>query len=67
MAAVLGTLIGTQVYIQTQANQRESRQNKATVDTGAATHQFGGAPRAILALGTLNDPQALQFRASLGP
>jgi len=29
MAAVLGTLVATQVYIQTQANQREFAQNKS--------------------------------------
>ena len=72
MAAVLGTLIGTQVYIQTQANQRESRQNKSEQFLVLTRLLSANSPanlderqRAILALGTLNDPQALQLLVHL--
>ena len=72
MAAVLGTLIGTQVYIQTQANQRTLAQNKSKqfltlmrqLNPGAST-SLEEKQRAIIALGTLNDPQALQLLVAL--
>lgn len=72
MAAVLGTLVGTQVYIQTQANQRQEKQQNSeqflalvkqlSVDSPATLDERRGA---ILALGTLNDPQALQLLVDL--
>lgn len=72
MAAVLGTLVGTQVYIQTQANQRTLAQNKSKQFLTLMKQLSLSAPtnlaerqRAILALGTLNDPQALQLLVAL--
>lgn len=72
MAAVLGTLVGTQVYIQTQANQRQVRQQNSQQfvqlvqqlgDDSAATVEE--RRKAIAAMGTLNDPQALQMLVDL--
>jgi uncharacterized protein YjbI with pentapeptide repeats len=72
MAAVLGTLVGTEVYIQTQANQREEEQNNSqqfialvrqlSPNSAASINE---RQRAILALGTLNNPQALQLLVDL--
>lgn len=72
MAAVLGTLVGTQVYIQTQANQRQLLRHNSeqflalvkqlSLDSPATLDERRGA---ILALGTLNDPQALQLLVDL--
>ena len=68
MSAVLGTLVGTQVYIQSQANQRELRQQKSEQFVTLMTHSpatLEDRQRAILALGTLDDPQALQLLVDL--
>ncbi len=72
MSAVLGTLVGTQVYIQSQANQRELRQHKNEQFLTLMTQLSDNSPatledrqRAILALGTLDDPQALQLLVDL--
>lgn len=72
MAAVLGTLVGTQVYIQTQANQRAEEQHKSqqfltlikqlSPNSSATLEE---RQRAILGLGTLKDPQALQLLVNL--
>ncbi|MBR8833316.1 MAG: pentapeptide repeat-containing protein [Stigonema ocellatum SAG 48.90 = DSM 106950] len=72
MAAVLATLIGTQIYIQTQQNQRATEQNNSqqflalvkrlNFNSGATNDERRGT---ILALGTLNDPQAIQFLVDL--
>lgn len=72
MATLLGILIGTQVYIQTQVNQREfekhnSEQFLALVrqlspNSLASLEQ---RQRAILALGTLKTPQAIQLLVDL--
>ncbi|PPS44281.1 pentapeptide repeat-containing protein [Chroococcidiopsis sp. TS-821] len=72
MAAVLGTLVGTQVYIQTQANQRQLRQQNSQQFLALVQKLSDSAPttfeerrKAITALGTLNDPQALQMLVDL--
>lgn len=72
MAAVLGTLVGTQVYIQTQANQRQLRQQNSQQFLALVQKLSRNAPttqqerrKAITALGTLNDPQALQMLVDL--
>lgn len=69
-AAVLGTFVGTQVYIQGQANWRADRQrydekflqlvNQATTPTSLEAQRG-----AILALGTLDNPDAVQVLADL--
>ncbi|WP_159786559.1 pentapeptide repeat-containing protein [Sodalinema gerasimenkoae] len=71
LTAVLGTFVGTQVYIQQQANSREFQEqdnqmflslvDKLTPAAGAAD----GRRDAILALGTLNDPRALSLLVDL--
>lgn len=73
MAAVLGTLVGTQVYIQTQANQRQIRQQKSQqfvqlvqqLSHGNSAATLAERRKAIAAMGTLNDPQALQMLVDL--
>ena len=72
MATLLGTLIATQVYIQTQVNQREvekhnSEQFLAIVRqlSPKATTTLEERQRAILALGTLKTPQAIQLLVEL--
>lgn len=72
LAAVLGTLVGTQVYIQTQKNQREFEQLKSEQFLALLRQLSADSPatveerqRAILAMGTLDDPQALQFLVNL--
>lgn len=70
-AAVLGTLVGTQVYIQNQATQRQKEQYKneqlrvlvAQLNANPATLEE--RQKAILALGTLDDAQALQWLVNL--
>lgn len=71
LATVLGTLVGTQVYIQTQKNQRQVAQNKSEQFV-SLIEQLSANPatlddrqRAILALGTINDPQVLQLLVDL--
>ncbi|MBW4640982.1 MAG: pentapeptide repeat-containing protein [Gloeocapsa sp. UFS-A4-WI-NPMV-4B04] len=70
-AAVLGTLVGTQVYIQNQATQRQKEQYK-NEQLRVLVKQLNANPatleerqKAILALGTLDDPQALQWLVNL--
>ncbi|MGI8503519.1 MAG: pentapeptide repeat-containing protein, partial [Hassallia sp.] len=72
MVAVLGTLVGTQVYIQTQQTNREADQGKRqqflalekqlTPNSTASDEERRSA---ILAMGTLNNPQAMEFLVSL--
>ncbi|MBD2340285.1 pentapeptide repeat-containing protein [Calothrix sp. FACHB-156] len=72
MVAVLTTLVGTQVYIQTQETQRKSQQInsqqflelvKQLNSSSFATVEERRS--AIVAMGTLNDPQAIKFLADL--
>lgn len=72
MAAVLGTFIGTQVYIQNQANLRASQNQDnevflALVGRLSPTANTDPAQRrgAILALGTLQDPRAVPLLVDL--
>lgn len=68
MTAVLATLIGTQVYIQTQQGNRESQKinsqqflalvQQLNPDSGASIED---RQRTILALGSLKDVQSIQF------
>ncbi|MEA5513442.1 pentapeptide repeat-containing protein [Nodularia sp. UHCC 0506] len=72
MIAVLGTLVATQVYIQTQQTRRETKQINsqkflALVETlnpnsGANTEE---RQTIILAMGGVNDPDAIQFLTDL--
>ena len=72
VAAVLGGLVSTQIYIQTQANQRSLQQQRSqqflvlvkqlSPKSSATLEERRGA---ILALGTLNDQQAAEFLVSL--
>jgi uncharacterized protein YjbI with pentapeptide repeats/uncharacterized RDD family membrane protein YckC len=72
MTAVLATLIGTQVYIQTQQTQRTTKQihsqqflalvKQLSPNSGATNEERQSA---ILAMGSLDDPQAIQFLADL--
>ncbi len=72
MVAVLGTLVGTQIYIQTQETKREADQGKRqqflalekqlTPNSTATDEERRSA---ILAMGTLNNPQAMEFLVSL--
>lgn len=68
MTTVLATLVGTQIYIQTQQNQRaiEQRNGQQFVALVKRLEPNSGATieerqSTILALGTLNDPQAIRF------
>ena len=71
MAAVLVTLVSTQVYIQNQANQRaflqQNNQQFLNVVKQLSPDAASSAERqrAIAILGTLRDPQALQVLATL--
>lgn len=71
LATVLGTLVGTQVYIQTQKNQRQLEQNKSEQflslvrQLDANPTSLDDRTRAILALGTIQDPQVLQLLVDL--
>ncbi|MEH2008399.1 pentapeptide repeat-containing protein [Nostoc sp.] len=72
MTAVLATLIGTQVYIQIQQSQRTTKQinsqqflelvKQASPNSGATNEQRQSA---ILAMGSLDDPQSIKFLADL--
>lgn len=72
MAAVLGTFVGTQVYIQNQANYRESQQqdnevfltlvSKLSPNTATDPTQKRAA---ILALGSVKDSRAIPLLADL--
>ncbi|WP_027254904.1 pentapeptide repeat-containing protein [Planktothrix agardhii] len=66
LVAVLGTFVGTQIYIQNQANRREFQQqdnqvflalvNKLSPNAATDVTQKRGA---ILALGAIKDPRAI--------
>lgn len=72
MTAVLATLVGTQIYIQTQETQRKSQQinsqqfleliKQLNPNSTASVEE---RRTAILAMGTINDPQAIQFLTDL--
>jgi uncharacterized protein YjbI with pentapeptide repeats len=72
MIAVLGTLVATQVYIQTQQTRRETKQinsqkflvlvERLSPNSGATTEERQSI---ILAMGGLNDPQSIQFLTNL--
>jgi uncharacterized protein YjbI with pentapeptide repeats len=72
MGAVLGTLVGTQVYIQTQENRRISEQGnqkqflqleQRLKSSSAVTLEE--RQRTIIALGTLKYPQATKYLVNL--
>lgn len=71
MAAVLGTLVGIQIYIQAQKYQRQLAENQSTqfltliqhLDASSTT--LSDRQRAILALGTISDPQVIQLLVDL--
>lgn len=71
LATVLATLIGTQIYIQTQKNHRQLEQNKSEQflslvrQLNANSNNLSDRQRAILALGTIEDPQVLQLLVDL--
>jgi len=72
LAAVLGTFVGTQIYIQNQANRREFQQqdnqvflalvNKLSPKASTDLAQKRGA---ILALGAIKDPRAIPLLVDL--
>ncbi|MBD2448966.1 pentapeptide repeat-containing protein [Nostoc sp. FACHB-152] len=72
MTAVLATLIGTQVYIQTQQGQRTTNQinsqkflelvKQLSPNSGASVEERQST---ILAMGSLNDQQSSQFLTDL--
>lgn len=72
MAAVLGTFVGTQIYIQNQANRREFQQqdnevflalvSKLSPNASTDVAQKRGA---ILALGAIKDPRAIPLLVDL--
>jgi uncharacterized protein YjbI with pentapeptide repeats/uncharacterized RDD family membrane protein YckC len=72
MTAVLATLIGTQVYIQTQQTQRTTKEinsqkflelvKQLSPNSGASLEERQST---ILAMGGLNDPQSIQFLTDL--
>ncbi len=69
---ILGTLVGTQVYIQNQTNWRELQQQRNQMYL-ALVNQLGPTPAdsveerraAILALGTVDDPRAIPLLVDL--
>lgn len=71
MVAVLGTLIGIQIYIQAQKYQQQLAENKSTQFLTLIQHldargtTLSDRQRAILALGTIGDPQVLQLLVDL--
>ena len=72
MALVLGTFVGTQVYVQSQANRREFKQQDnevflALVSKLAPTSADAPDERqsAILALGTVDDSRAIPLLVDL--
>ena len=72
LATVLGTLVGTSVYIQAQKNQRQLAQHKSNqfltlVEqlSAKSTTTLSDRQRAILALGTVENPQVLQLLVEL--
>jgi uncharacterized protein YjbI with pentapeptide repeats/uncharacterized RDD family membrane protein YckC len=72
MTAVLGTLVGTQIYIQSQENNRttESGNRKQFIELEKRLKASSNATveerqRTIMAMGTLNYSQATQFLVDL--
>ncbi|KAB8332423.1 low-complexity protein [Scytonema tolypothrichoides VB-61278] len=72
MTAVLATLVGTQIYVQILRNQRvteerNSQQFLALIKdlNPNSTSTNSERQKAILAMGTLNDPQATQYLVDL--
>lgn len=72
MSSVLGTFVGTQIYIQSQESLREFRRRNDQVylqlvdKLNPDSPQAAGERReAIIALGTIDDPRALQFLVDL--
>lgn len=71
MAAVLGTFVGTQVYIQSQANFRQLKEqdNNLFLALVSKLSRTTGSPQersiAISALGSMSDPRAVPFLVEL--
>ena len=72
LATVLLTFVGTQIYIQNQANRREFQHQDNEVFLALITKLSPSAPTdpaqrrgAILALGTLQDPRAIPLLTDL--
>ena len=71
LATVLGTLVATQIYIQTQKNQRQLVQSKSQQflslikQLSADSASLDDRQKAILALGTIDDPQVLKLLVEL--
>lgn len=72
MVGVLATLVGTQVYIQTQETSRQTEQGKRQQFialekqlTPNSTATVEERRSAILAMGTLNNPQAIEYLIGL--
>ena len=71
MAAVLGTFVGTQVYIQSQANFRQLKEQDNTLFLALVSKlsTTSGNPQersiAISALGSMSDPRAVPFLVEL--
>jgi uncharacterized protein YjbI with pentapeptide repeats len=72
MASILGTFVGTQIYIQSQANRREFKKQddqvflalvkQLSTKSATAVEERQGA---ILALARLDDPRAVPFLVDL--
>jgi uncharacterized protein YjbI with pentapeptide repeats/uncharacterized RDD family membrane protein YckC len=72
MIAVLSTLIGTQIYIQTQESQRRSEQTNSQkfIELIKALNPNNGVSnedrqRAVLALGSIDDKQSIKLLVDL--
>ncbi len=71
MAAVLGTFVGTQVYIQSQANFRQLKEQDNTLflalvsKLSKTSGNFQERSIAISALGSMSDPRAVPFLVEL--
>jgi uncharacterized protein YjbI with pentapeptide repeats len=72
MIAVLSTLIGTQIYIQTQESQRRSEQTNSQkfIELVKALNPNNGVTnedrqRAVLALGSIDDQQSVKLLVDL--
>lgn len=68
MASVLGTFVGTQIYIQSQANQRIFNQQNNDLFLGlvkqlksSSENSIEGRRAALLAMARLEDPRAIPF------
>ncbi len=72
MASVLGTFVGTQIYIQSQANRRVFKQQNNEVFLALVKQLSATSPNAVeerrgalLALARLDDPRAVPFLVDL--